>query len=379
MDVKLIIKNIVYTKYKYIIEWELLNDSKKIYRKKDIEIEYQFPIKNNPFFPINIVLSAFLPILTKEYGEVHVELPYKLPDDLVNYWDSYIKYLSEGTDKFKYRIHYDSLSNEVITYDDIFNEQLYNIGIYFGGGVESLFALSNLYHKNPILISIVGENWMNNDINNAKIKFQLEEELIRTYGLNIQRIKTNIRSLINRNEEYVNKYVTGPLFYFLALPVAERYRIGFLIKSSELEEALNFSDYDLSLNPRSVYKISIKSKNFPIFVALNNQFSKIQMFEELSKTPFIKYLYSCFKNTDKRWCGECSKCFRISEYCERIGLDRRVIGMQEGIVGVREKSPLARNYWIMMDKLYGRRYLREIKLALLYYLKIIKRKLSKVY
>ena len=219
---------------------------------------------------------------------------------------------------------------------------------------------------------------MNNDINNAKIKFQLEEELIKNYKLNMQRIKTNARSIINRNDEYVNKYVSGSLFYFLALPVADKYKISILFQTHELEEALNFSSYDYSLNPRMMPKIQLKGK-YPLFLPLYTSHSKIQMFKELSKTPFIKYLYSCFRNTDKRWCGECSKCFRISEYCERIGLDRKVIGMQEGIVGVRETSPVTKNYWIIMDKIYGRKYMREFKLATLYYIRKIKRKLKKLF
>lgn len=90
------------------------------------------------------------------------------------------------------------------------------------------------------------------------------------------------------------------------------------------------------------------------------------MFEELSKTKYIKYLNSCFIGGSKRWCGNCSKCFRISEYCEAVGLDKSVIGMQEGIVGVRERSPITKHYWDILEKLYGKnfseRYVKKLNI-----------------
>jgi len=374
MKTTLELKDFIFDKNKYLVRWEIKNDFKKLFTPEIIEIEYSFEVKPNIFFPLNMALSVFLVILAKEYNNVDVILPYKIPKWLEDYWKYYVKEISNGTDKFRFNINFiSSNTEEEISTENIFNENsICNIGLFFGGGVESSFSLSNIYHKNPILISIVGKNWMNNDIDEAEIKFQLEESLIRDYNLNMQRIKTNARSIIKRNDEYVNKYVSGSLFYFLALPVADKYGILILFQTHELEYALNFSSYDYSMCPRMMQKIQLREM-YPLFLPLYTSHSKIQMFEELSKTPFIKYLYSCFRNTDKRWCGECSKCFRISEYCERIGLDRKAIGMQEDIVGVRETSHLAKNYWIMMDKLYGRRYVREFKLALLFYLKRFKR------
>jgi 7-cyano-7-deazaguanine synthase in queuosine biosynthesis len=153
----------------------------------------------------------------------------------------------------------------------------------------------------------------------------------------------------------MNKWSTGFLFYFLALPIAGHFGLEVLMKSSELEEALNFSDYDMSLNPRTVPAISFPAKNMPIILPAYNGHSKIQMFEELTSGNFIDYLYSCLKNTDKRWCGKCGKCVRISKYCEILGFDKSLIGMQEGIKGKREKSPISRNYWMIMDNLYSKK------------------------
>ena len=51
--------------------------------------------------------------------------------------------------------------------------------------------------------------------------------------------------------------------------------------------------------------------------------------------------------------------YRISEYCDRLGIDRSVIGMQAGIIGLRERGPIARHYWALLDRLYGKRPLRQ--------------------
>lgn len=209
---------------------------------------------------------------------------------------------------------------------------------------------------------------MNNDTENM-VKRKLEDELCEKYGLEIKRVEINLRPIWKFGDEYMNHYITGGLFYFLALPIVEHLRIGTIYRSMEYEYAMTFNDWDLSINPRFSKNLYIKEDRFPLLFSVYNAFPKVMMLHELAKTDFVKYIYSCFNNTGKRWCGKCSKCFRISEYCDRIGLNRQTIGMKEDIVGLREKSSLAKNYWLMMDMLYKRRYMRELKLAINYYLR----------
>ena len=193
----------------------------------------------------------------------------------------------------------------------------------------------------------------NNDLNKYSIKQKLENKLIDAYDLNIQRIITNIRTTINQNDPFMNKWSSGFIFYFLTLPVAKKFNIDIMFKSSEMEAAINFTDYDLSLNPRLTPQISFPLEKYPLILPIFNGHSKIQMFEELSKTKFFKYIYSCFKNTEKRWCGKCPKCFRISKYCEILNIDKSKIGMQEGINGkIEYSSPQSINYQILMSLLY---------------------------
>lgn len=241
-----------------------------------------------------------------------------------------------------------------------------NIGLFYGGGVESTFALSTLYHKKPLLISINGENWMNADKSKSSIKYEIFNELIKEYGLNLQEINMNIRTLINESDEIFNRYVTGNIFYFLTLPIANKFNLGVLYLSTEEEYAQSPNSHDTTIHPRFVDNVYLKLANYPFMVSIYVGYSKIEMFKKLAQTNFIKYIYSCFCNTEKRWCGRCSKCFRISEYCDRVGLSRNIIGMQEGISGIRENSDLSSHYWSNMDRIYGRKFFREMKLAIFY-------------
>lgn len=230
-----------------------------------------------------------------------------------------------------------------------------------------MFALSVLHHENPVLISVVGDEWMNNDPRKYQIKKELEDELVRKFALEFQRVTSNAFALIRRGDAYKNYYVTGLLFYWHCLPICRAFSLGTIYKSSEMEEALNFDYQDLSLHPTFLRHIFLDGE--PLLLPLFNCHPKIQMMAELATTPFLPYIYSCFRNTDRRWCGVCTKCYRISEFCDRLGIDRRVIGMQEGIVGIRETGAISRHYWEIADKLYGRKRVRELAHALRHYRK----------
>lgn len=359
--IELQIKDICIRENEYCIKWDVSSEVVLFYRK-EIYVQYDFELKKNYFFPINIALSIFLPVLVKEYRDVRITAPYKFCAITINYWNNYLKKNLHSSD---FTVSFETTGNPLPEREgEIFSEKLDNIGLLFGGGVETLFALSTMYQKKPVLISIIGEYWMNNDTENAAIKFALERDLCDKYALTMQRIEMNARSIMCFGDEYMNRHITGGLFYFLSLPVADRLNIGVICQSTE-SEAL--ADMWLSISPRFSKELFIKEAGFPLYFNIYNGYSKAEMFEELAKTDFIKYIYSCFFNSGKRWCGECSKCYRISEYCERIGLDRALIGMQEGIRGKRERSPLSMDYWVAMDRLYGRRYKRELSHLLIYY------------
>ena len=49
--------------------------------------------------------------------------------------------------------------------------------------------------------------------------------------------------------------------------------------------------------------------------------------------------------------------------------------MQEGITGIRENSPSTRYSWQYMDKIYGRKYIREWILFVKHAIKKLKQKI----
>ncbi|MCD4811371.1 hypothetical protein K8R14_02060 [bacterium] len=366
---------------KYLIDWDVrLSNGEKIdfLKYEPLLIEYAFPLKINYFIPIQIVLGAFVPLFISKYKEIKVQLPSINEDQIIiNYWTNYLNEMF-GVNAYSLMFEFIKQYQDQPSAEEIFKSGSTNIGLMYGGGVESTFSLSTIYHKKPVLIAVNGDNWMNSDKKKSLIKYSLIKDLTAKYNLNFQEITMNTRKLIKESDIIYNRFCTGNLFYFLSLPIADKYDISTIYLSTELEYALS-ENHDLSIHPRFIKNIYVNEKNFPLFVALHTAYSKIEMFAELSKTDFIKYIYSCFQNTDKRWCGECSKCFRISEYCDRIGLDKSIIGMQEGITGYRENSDLSVHYWKQMDKYYGKRkFMRENMIAVKHTIKRLNRLKNKL-
>ena len=360
------IEEIKFKENGYEIHWSL-GDPVSYIEEKPAYINYNFEPPKNFFYPLNSLFSLLIPLLLVEVDKLEIELPFQIDTGLQSYWRKYLVNIFEGEDRV---LEFKSIGKNPpkISFLEVKSPTSKNgIGILFGGGVESMFCLSKLYHKSPVLISVIGERWMNNDINTAGIKFQLEEELIEKFSLNMQRIKTNLRDLIHKKDSFINRYSTGALFYFLSLPITYKFHLGYIYQVYEFEYAMNLTSYDLSISPRFVIDISIQKQNFPLYTPAFTGYSKLHMFKELAKTEFLEYIYSCFKNTEKRWCGKCGKCFRISEYCYYTGVDKNRIGMQEGIIGKRSASNW--DFWMVLDKMYKKDHLHEWNLKWKYFLK----------
>lgn len=349
---KFVIKEILLSENGYKIRWDLGRYPDYI-RNHDIEVSYDFQVSDDLYYPVNIAFALLLPALAIDSDEISIETPFPLPDYVVDYWRYELKELHRR--EIKLIAESTNTSEQRVVGMGERPDKASRIGLFFGGGVESMYALSRFYLHRPVLLSIVGENWMNNKEGEYSIKQQLEDQLIADYQLDIQRIRTNLRLIYDTRDSFVNKWSTGFLFYFLSLPVASEFNINMFFKSHELEAALNFTDYDLSMHPRFKPRIQVPHKNYPLMTPVFTGHAKVHMFDELTKTDFIKYIYSCLNNTDKRWCGACGKCYRISEYSETIGFDKSIIGMQEGIKGKRERSPIARNHWLLLDLFRGKK------------------------
>lgn len=204
-------------------------------------------------------------------------------------------------------------------------------GLFFGGGVESLSLLRIILHSNPYLMTVDGPAWMNSDYDQSSIKVKIQEGMTRRYGLEYLRAWTDARTLYPEGDIYVNKYITGSLFYYLLLPIMRRVGVGVCYLASELEYGLCDLPYDLSIHPRFIHKVSREPD--PPFLSPLNANPKVDLLDDLYRgnPELCSYLYSCLLNSEKRWCGECGKCRRVSAFCEAIGIPLSLIGMQEGI------------------------------------------------
>jgi len=316
--------------------------------KGELRIDYPFALRISDDDVEQIVLSTFLPLASVD-GPIVMRAPF----DLVRgaYWRAYLARFAELSQS----LSFERRANNVERGEGALLETVRgtsNVGILFGGGVESLFGLFKLASLNPHLFAVVGPGFMNNDHARSSIKEEVEARLQADMGVRLHRVETNARRLwIVSDDAVPNKLCTGLLFYFYMRPMMAALGVELLLKVSEFEEAQNFSDYDQSINPRFLSHIS----DGPVFVPFLNAYSKIQMFEELSRTPYFDYVYSCLNNTDKRWCGRCSKCRRLAEYGRRLGIDTGRIGLDPSIEYVKETSPIGRNYAAAMDRVAPRR------------------------
>ncbi len=372
--IELTIDNICFKGEEIAVSYHLSAQLKEIEFGTPIKANYSFPLKQDYTWAAMVALGAFLPYLVSRYSNVRVTLPITTTPWMQEYWQNYLSAMfapQPFSVEWNFTEQYQTAETEVL----FSTGSATRIGLFYGGGVESTFALSTFYHKNPILISVNGKDWMNADKEKSPIKYNLISELTQKYKLSLQEITMNVRSLLKDTNAVFNRFVTGNLFYFLSAPIADKFGIGTLYLSTELEYALSEKEHDQSIHPMFVNNIFVKHPSWPLFISIYMGFPKVSMFAKLAQTDFIKYIYSCFNNSHKRWCGNCSKCFRISEFCDRIHLDRRVIGMQEGITGIRENSPSTRYSWQYMDKIYGRKYIREWILFVKHAIKKLKQKI----
>lgn len=329
-----------------------INDPKQVLRHEPICIKYDREVPADDFWALNNALACLLPVMVREYDDVTIETPMRIPPELVKYWNDVL--CADGLPTRG--VAWKSRSPDVMGLPKLSRTSA-RVGLLFGGGVESMFALSQLVETNPLAISITGPGWMNNDESAYGIKKSLEDELVSRQGVDLARVTSNAFITIQRDDLYRNRYATGLLFYWAAGALCFHEGISLVFKSSELEEALNFSDYDLSLSP--VFQSHIWFPGLTNIMAVYNGFPKITMLARLKETAFLPYVYSCYFNTAERWCGRCSKCYRISEFCERLDIARDRIGMPEGFLGLRETGYLTKHFWTHMDLLYGRRISRE--------------------
>ena len=230
-------------------------------------------------------------------------------------------------------------------------------GLLMGGGIESTFAAMRLRDLQPVLIQICGPDWMNSDYSTYSNKERLENEFARNLGCTIVRVQTDLKRAFNSLDdldEQINRLFTGAFFYYSAVPIA-RMSLQFLVKSSELEEALNFSTFDNSLNPR-VWASTLRLPHWPIALSPFSMFPKIFMLAEIMSGIGKDYFSSCLVNSPKRWCGDCSKCSRVDEMLRTLSLHPSEVGLvmdgkkRARSVGYKKNYQFFNDVWTFLNK-----------------------------
>jgi hypothetical protein len=332
----------------YIVEWSAtpLGDC---FRHAPFRTRYESNVPPNALYPTQQFLSVILPIYSAIHKQVVIVSPFTIHADIQNYWERIFKVIKMP----KSQTHWFSTAPDKQIGFKTTEVACGRPGILFGGGVESSFAVYSLERMKPVLLSLTGENMMNNRPN-YQVKKELENELIRIRGLNLQRVTTNAYSLLRRGDCTQHRFTTGLLMYWSFVPLSEVFRLNVIYKGSELEEALDYGNkQNIALHPTSIKHFSAPGE--AMFLPLFNCYPKIEMMAELSKTDFIKYVYSCLNNTKERWCGKCFKCARMSAYCHYLNIDPAIIGMRKDIPWKPETGEVTKYFWSIAERLYGKR------------------------
>lgn len=292
-------------------------------------------------------LSVTLPLLCLEHQTVIVEVPYALTDYDSTYFEQLLQRLG-----LKSKVLW-QLGNQALPAIQYANPESGRVGLLYGGGVESNSALFRLIDRRPMLLSVIGERWMNNPITGRTVKYQLEQNLCDDFGLDIVYVAQNGREIMRTSDVLMNHFCTGPFFYWLITPHATRASLRTCFISQELEYTLIRKSMDYSLTPMFLFEVA--HRDGPMLIPIMGWYSSVELLDQLRGTPFIRYIYSCFRNTDRRWCGDCTKCYRVSEFCKRLGIPLELIGMQEGIPsGSPEGTRLYELHWRTANLLYPR-------------------------
>lgn len=303
----------------------------------------------------DIILGILGPHLASKSEVLDFSIPLALLPVQTAFWTRYIGGLVPSC-RISIRASQVSIqSSELATFAPLFPTPTRpphtgNIGLYFGGGVESLNLLSLLKHQRPYLLSIDGPRWMNSDYEKSSIKLELQQALEQEHEVSFLRVWTDARLLFPDGDLHVNRYVTGTLMYYALLPLLRLHHVNVCLFGAEMEYAQVEDAYDQSIHPRHIHRV-VRPPNPPIVPALT-AIAKVRLLADLyERAPeLLGYLYSCFNNSPRRWCGDCGKCRRISRFCEVIGIPKNLIGMQEDIPVGPESGELSRIYWDNCEK-----------------------------
>ncbi len=308
------------------------------------------------------LLSVVLPLLLLDDASVSVEAPWKWTEADNAYWKGVLGRL--GFDPGRCEFH--GTGPEVhLQYAQPCRAPL-SMALFYGGGIESNAALSALLPYKPALFIVDGPAWMNNNTSgDVSLKRKLEFDVAAKNGLELIYARVNIRKITSRVwDATLNHFCTGGMFYWCAAAAGLARGISLFIVSQELEYTLIRDRFDKSLTPDHLFRTH--HAEAPLLIPVMGWASSFELFGSLRESPLMDSLYSCFHNSETRWCGKCGKCYRVYEWARRNAVDPARFGMLEPPQRITEGSQLHRLHWQDADELHpepGRRSSEGVGLA----------------
>ena len=294
------------------------------------------------------LLSVVLPLLLLDDASVTIEAQWLWTEADLAYWKGVLRRLGFDPGRCEFR----GAGPEVhLRYAQPCRAPL-SIALFYGGGIESNAALSALLPYKPALFIVDGPAWMNNNTNgDVSLKRKLEFDVAAKNGLELIYARVNIREITSRVwDSTLHQFCTGGMFYWCAAAAGLARGISLFVISQELEYTLIRDRFDKSLTPDHLFRTH--HAEAPLVIPVMGWASSFELFGSLRDSPLIDSLYSCFHNTEKRWCGTCGKCYRVFEWARRNDIDPARFGMLQRPQIVTEGSQLYRLHWQDADELH---------------------------
>lgn len=216
------------------------------------------------------------------------------------------------------------------------------VGLFFGGGAESLLTLADLMKSGtkPQLISCLGPGWIGSDPAKNDAKVAQDLRVARELGLELHHIRTSLYGLFAQMQDdlskrmvvdafFVNRVPFTPALVALCAPMTSVYRLGAVHHGHEQhhEHDLTFHCFTKSVTDQLAVCFA------PVFAyrRVLGDVKKVDVFEKLCTQyrEFLSYQYSCSQNDHKRWCLACEKCFRYYVLYKLYDVPFPLVGFDE--------------------------------------------------
>jgi 7-cyano-7-deazaguanine synthase in queuosine biosynthesis len=316
---------------------------------------YNFNVRNTAdFFCVLLCLPVFaaFSFIDRKYIFKNAKLTFFEQKHINNLLD-YIKTLSRFLYIHPGLIQISTQKSKANSFQKMHQKK---VGLFYGGGAESLLALSLLlkkHKKNSIILqSCVGHGWIGSDPQSNKFKEILDKKITSELGLQISNVKTNLWKEIGDSQKIFQNHLKKDIFvanagvfnlilYTACAPALAKNGVTTVYHGLESEN--NLDDKLFCMSKNATKKLENASlANVKYKTMLMNK-TKLQIYLELAKSykNMLKYQYSCFSNQNQRWCEQCEKCFRYLLLCYLCNVSPKTVGLHQYKLLLRFVNPFS--------------------------------------